>query len=184
MLKQHKYKNNRERLMDTRPVVYKLIMEYEAELKNYLHKKIGDYGLAKEAFQETVLRVLTHFDELKKQENFRAWIFIIASNVCNTIQKHIRNDQKKYKGYYEQCNAQISFHNHNFHLAEKMICEEDILIIQNVLISFTEEDQEIFHNFYVDHKSISELAIEHGISERTVKRRLAKIRESIRSKMK
>jgi len=165
-------------------LVSNLITEHQDDLKAYIHRKVGDLDLTEEIFQETYLLTLVNFHTLEDRDHFRSWLFVIASNVCTHAKKRIESDQIKCDRYSKKYKVQIQNLYQNISPLEKMIRDEKLQLILDAVDSMPDDYQSVYYGFHFAHKTISELAAEHQITQRSIKARLAKAREIIRFKTK
>lgn len=160
------------------------IKENEIDLKKFIENRIGTLGLTEEVFQESCLRMLSKINTLKEQSLFRNWAFVITANVCIRVRDRKENDEKKRDGYYETYKATVSTLYHNLTPLNQMVKLEKTNAIMGAIDSLSQDDQKICYGFHFEHKSIADLASEHGTTTRTIKSRLANARKVIKSKTK
>jgi RNA polymerase sigma-70 factor (ECF subfamily) len=60
-----------------------LFRRYERRLFGYLLRQLGDHGDAEEVFHEAFMAVLRARRSGRELENFQAWIFQVARNLCS-----------------------------------------------------------------------------------------------------
>ncbi len=63
----------------TREAFEQLVYRYERLLYSYLHRYLGDAGLAEDAFQATFLEIYLHCREFDAERRFRPWAYRIAT---------------------------------------------------------------------------------------------------------
>jgi RNA polymerase sigma-70 factor (ECF subfamily) len=69
-----------------------LYNKYYNDVYRFCLRMLGDSSVAKDAFQETFIRVYEHREEFKG-ENFAAWLFTIARNTCLNVLRTKRDHE-------------------------------------------------------------------------------------------
>lgn len=64
-----------------------LVRRYYPLIFRYLFRLTAEKALAEELSQETFLKVVRSFQQGKTPDNFRPWIYRIASNICRDLWK-------------------------------------------------------------------------------------------------
>ena len=77
-----------------------LVKKYQKQVHALAWRKIGDFHIAEEITQDTFLRAYQKLRTLKKPQRFASWLYVIATNRCNTWlhKKHFRTQLLKNKG--------------------------------------------------------------------------------------
>ena len=79
--------NHEQRLIDQakegdRSAFEALILRYDRDILRWLLRLLGDRESAKDAYQETFLRVFHTIGQFNQQSSFCTWIFQMATNIC------------------------------------------------------------------------------------------------------
>lgn len=61
-----------------------LVKKYKNPLMNFVHKFVGDYEVAADIVQDTMIRVFKRKDSFKPIGKFSTWIYTIAGNLAKT----------------------------------------------------------------------------------------------------
>ncbi|HRI47065.1 MAG TPA: sigma-70 family RNA polymerase sigma factor [Ignavibacteriaceae bacterium] len=61
-----------------------LVKRYKNPLMNFVHKFVGDYEVAADIVQDTMIRVFKRKDSFKPIGKFSTWIYTIAGNLAKT----------------------------------------------------------------------------------------------------
>lgn len=100
MAKTPKYDNDDDRLLELAEkfrtgdleAYNQLFEKYHTAIYRYCLKFLGDKELAKDAFQDTFMKMFEHRFEFKS-DNFGAWLYTICRNVClNMIRGQKKNE--------------------------------------------------------------------------------------------
>ena len=77
-----------------------LVKKYQKQVHALAWRKIGDFHIAEEITQDTFLKAYQKLRTLKKPQRFASWLYVIATNRCNTWlhKKHFRTQLLKNKG--------------------------------------------------------------------------------------
>ena len=69
-----------------------LVEKYQKQVHALVWRKIGDFHIAEEITQDTFLKAYRKLGTLKKPQRFVSWLYVIATNRCNTWlrKKHVR----------------------------------------------------------------------------------------------
>ncbi len=70
-----------------RDLFTQLVQRYERELFNYLHRYLGDAGMAEDAFQATFLQIHLKCEQFDEGRRFRPWLYTIATNQAIDAQR-------------------------------------------------------------------------------------------------
>lgn len=73
--------------MNLKPSFDSLVEAHSAELFAYLWRMVGDIEDAEECLQDAFLRAFRAFSKLEAGGNYRAWLYMIATNVARTFLK-------------------------------------------------------------------------------------------------
>jgi RNA polymerase sigma-70 factor (ECF subfamily) len=65
-----------------RHVFEELIFKYDRDILRWTVRLLGNPDEARDAYQETFLKVFRSIDQFRQESSFYAWIFRIATNVC------------------------------------------------------------------------------------------------------
>jgi RNA polymerase sigma-70 factor (ECF subfamily) len=133
-----------------------------AQLKNRLTRHLGSTELAAEALHETWLR-LQRMDEGATVENPFAYVYRAALNTAFNLQKSERRKQRgRDDAYYLEEPDRAP--------GPDQILEgrEQWQVVLNAISETTPRQQEVFRLTFTENVSLSELAMNFGVSERTI----------------
>lgn len=138
-----------------------LVTEHYQDIYHFCFYKTGDPEAAYDCTQETFLHVIRFLDSYAEQNQFRAWLFGIARNVCNDLfrgKKTVAVDESFLEAACQE--------EEGFHRAELKDC------VREALDELPEMQKEvIILRFFYDMK-MKEIAAVVGAGVPTVKSRL------------
>ncbi len=77
-----------ERFKDGDIEAYNILFhKYQSNIYRYCVKILGNIELAKDAYQETFIKMFEHRAEFRS-DNFSAWLFTISRNVCFNLMRN------------------------------------------------------------------------------------------------
>ena len=150
-------------------------------LKNDLYKiartRLSNEDDIQEAIQETMIRAYKHIKGLKEPSKFKIWITKILINQCNTIFKKKKSYNIRYttleNDYYKELNNNICL--------EKI---EDSLNFIKMLEPLKYDEKLIIVLYYTQKYTTKEISNLLKIKENTIKSKLARAREKIKTEYK
>jgi RNA polymerase sigma-70 factor (ECF subfamily) len=136
----------------------------------------GQEHEAREALQQTILRVARHARSFESEQAFWSWLQAIARNVARDAGRK----QRRYLALLQR----FSFRARNF--TETQISREEEQM-RGVLADCLEElnpvDRELIESKYVEGLTVRELAERAGESEKAVESRLLRLRRGLRQRV-
>lgn len=140
-----------------------LIAENELNIYRVAKGMLKDEHDIEDAIQNTIIKVYTNINTLKKNEYFRTWLIRILINECNMI---IRNNKRTITFDTVMENEQ------------EVDSYKDLDLI-SAMNSLNEDLREITVLFYFEDLSLKEIAKVLHIPEGTVKSRLTRARKKL-----
>ena len=149
-----------------------LVEKYQKQVHALVWRKIGDFHIAEEITQDTFLKAYQKLGCLKKPQRFASWLYVIATNRCNTWlrKRHLRKqlledkdidqtDETTYSEYVVEENERIT-----------VVTQRDV--VQKLLAKLGESERTIMTLHYFGEMSCTEIGAFMGVSANTVKSRL------------
>ena len=150
----------------------KLVEKYQKQVHALVWKKIGDFHFAEELTQDTFLRAYQQLRTLKKPQLFAGWLYVIASNLCNTwlrnknirtqLQEKIDNTQPEESTYSEY----VATEN------KRSSAETQRIVVEKLLSKLKESERTVMTLHYFGDMSCKEIGAFLGVSANTIKSRL------------
>ncbi len=149
-----------------------LVEKYQKQVHALVWKKIGDFHFAEELTQDTFLRAYQQLRTLKKPQLFAGWLYVIASNLCNTwlrnknirtqLQEKIENTQPEESTYSEY----VATEN------KRSSAETQRIVVEKLLSKLKESERTVMTLHYFGDMSCKEIGAFLGVSANTIKSRL------------
>jgi RNA polymerase sigma-70 factor (ECF subfamily) len=127
-----------------------------------------DMDAAKDLFQHTMVQVFEHRHRVR-DGNLMGWIFTIARNACRTWETR----SQRFVPLDDVMTAHLA--------AEPFSDADDVTVVQQAILSLSEEFRTVILLRYFGEMSVREIADSEGISESLVKIRLFRARERLSS---
>ena len=157
-----------------------LVKKYQKQVHALAWRKIGDFHIAEEITQDTFLKAYQKLRTLKKPQRFASWLYVIATNRCNTWlhKKHFRTQLLKNKGGARPEKA--SYSEHVVEENERISVEAQREVVKKLLTKLEESERTIITLHYFGEMSCTEIGVFLGISANTVKSRLRRARQRLK----
>lgn len=136
-----------------------LVKRYYTDILRYCKRHIIDQNLAEDATQETFYRVFRSLMRYQDKERFRAWLYMIARNICI-------DENRKQKNTIPLESEDIGEESNEIHQIENS--DE----IEQLLSVLPEEQREAILLYFEDELTYKEIGKILGIPARTVQSRV------------
>ena len=136
-----------------------LVKRYYTDILRYCKRNIVDQNLAEDATQETFYRVFRSLMRYQDKERFRAWLYMIARNICI-------DENRKQKNTIPLELEDIGEESNDIHQIENS--DE----IEQLLSVLPEEQREAILLYFEDELTYKEIGKILGIPARTVQSRV------------
>lgn len=136
-----------------------LVKRYYTDILRYCKRHIIDQNLAEDATQETFYRVFRSLMRYQDKERFRAWLYMIARNICI-------DENRKQKNTIPLESEDIGEESSEIHQIENS--DE----IEQLLSVLPEEQREAILLYFEDELTYKEISKILGIPARTVQSRV------------
>ncbi|WP_220209573.1 sigma-70 family RNA polymerase sigma factor [Reticulibacter mediterranei] len=154
-----------------------LYKKYEKAIFRYIYRLVYDEDIVYDLMQETYIRAFHHLGDIKDGANFKSWLFAIAKNVVREYKRQIKLRQLSTLSLQdEEVEQEILLASDNRQSNFERYVEEKEQI-QTVINTLDEELRQLFQLYYIEDKKSSEIAGTLGVSEKTVARRINRVKE-------
>ena len=136
-----------------------LVKRYYTDILRYCKRHIIDQNLAEDATQETFYRVFRSLMRYQDKERFRAWLYMIARNICI-------DENRKQKNTIPLESEDIGKESNEIHQIENSVEIEQLLSL------LPEEQREAILLYFEDELTYKEIGKILGIPARTVQSRV------------
>ena len=159
-----------------------LVKRYQKQVHAHAWRKTGDFHIAEDITQETFLRVYQKLETLEEPEQFQGWLHKIVNHLCiawfrknRIIQPELLEEidisvteTEAYSRYVAAEHAKTTAQTHRD-------------LVKKLLTKLKEREQEVITLHYFEEMTSSEIGTYLGISENTVKSRIRRARQRLKT---
>ena len=158
----------------------KLVKKYQKQVHALAWRKIGDFHIAEEITQDTFLRAYQKLRTLKKPQRFASWLYVIATNRCNTWlhKKQSRTQLLKNKGGAQP--EKPSYSEYVVQENERISVQAQREVVKKLLAKLEESERTVMTLHYFAEMSCTEIGAFLGVSANTVKSRLRRAQQRLK----
>lgn len=150
----------------------RIVNEYGDALLRMCFLYLKDHAMAEDAVQETFLRAFRHQDDFQGKSSVKTWITRIAINVCKDMLTDPWARHRSGEDLLDEATPEPSF------------SSEDRYVISDKIANLPPKYKEVILLHYYQELKLSEIAEIFGESEATIKTRLKRARDMLRSELK
>ena len=150
----------------------RIVNEYGDALLRMCFLYLKDHAMAEDAVQETFLRAFRHQDDFQGKSSVKTWITRIAINVCKDMLTDPWARHRSDENLLDEATLEPSF------------SSEDRYVISGKIANLPPKYKEVILLHYYQELKLSEIAEILGESEATIKTRLKRARDMLRSELK
>ncbi|MYA99756.1 sigma-70 family RNA polymerase sigma factor, partial [Candidatus Poribacteria bacterium] len=157
-----------------------LVKKYQRQVHALAWRKIGDFHIAEEITQDTFLNAYQKLRTLKKPQRFASWLYVIATNRCNTWlhKKHFRAQLLKNKGGVRP--EKPSYAEYALEENERISVETQREVVKKLLAKLEESERTVMTLHYFAEMSCTEIGAFLGVSANTIKSRLRRAQQRLK----
>ena len=157
-----------------------LVKKYQKQVHALAWRKIGDFHIAEEITQDTFLKAYQKLRTLKKPQRFASWLYVIATNRCNTWlhKKHFRAQLLKNKGGAQP--EKPSYSEYAVEQNERISVEAQREVVKKLLAKLEESERTVMTLHYFAEMSCAEIGAFLGVSANTIKSRLRRAQQRLK----
>ena len=145
----------------------RLFDENYVKIKTWAYRHLGDIDQAEDIAQETFLILVLRIDIAMEHPSPRAWLYKVAQNLIG----HALRERKQKLTYI----ADMGDSN------QARQVEAELGLVEIFPFSFSEDDKRILIMYYVEQRSVTEVADAFGISVSACKMRLFRLRKELKN---
>lgn len=150
-----------------------VVANYSASVYSIAYRYTNDHGHAEDLTQEIFLKIYKNLSKFKKDSKLSTWIYRIAVNTC------IDWCRKNSKVHFVDSEV-LSTTESALNVEEKIIKEEQHLLVHNIVYSLPEIYKTIIILYHFNNLSYKEISSILDISEKTIETRLYRARRKIK----
>ena len=157
-----------------------LVKKYQKQVHALAWRKIGDFHIAEEITQDTFLKAYQKLRTLKKPQRFASWLYVIATNRCNTWlhKKHSRAQLLKNKGGVRP--EKRLYSQYVVEENERISVETQREVVKKLLAKLEESERTVMTLHYFAEMSCTEIGAFLGVSANTIKSRLRRAQQRLK----
>ncbi|MCG9130789.1 sigma-70 family RNA polymerase sigma factor [Candidatus Poribacteria bacterium] len=157
-----------------------LVEKYQRQVHALAWRKIGDFHIAEEITQDTFLKAYQKLRTLKKPQRFASWLYVIATNRCNTWlhKKRFRMQLLKNKGGARP--EKPSYSEYVVEENERVSVEVQREVVKKLLAKLEESERTVMTLHYIAEMSCTEIGAFLGVSPNTIKSRLRRAQQRLK----
>ena len=153
---------------------------YMEALFYFCLKKTSNSADAEDLTQDIALNILTALRKGTVPENFPAWVWQIARNRYAVWAKLKHNRSQSVTGFDV---GDYEIENKNGNVLDEMIYSEELSLLRRELAFIKQDYRQILVAYYIEDKSVREIAQNLSLSESVVKQRLHRARKILKEGM-
>ncbi|MBL9168735.1 MAG: sigma-70 family RNA polymerase sigma factor [Verrucomicrobiales bacterium] len=134
----------------------------------------GHEETAKEALQQTLLRVVRNIRRFDSEEAFWSWLTVLARSAATDQARRGRSYLNLLQGFYEQWTASGTH-------PEPEPSDRLNDHVDSSLASLSEEDRHLIHLKYLARTPVREIAEKLNTTEKAIESRLVRVRQRLKS---
>ena len=157
-----------------------LVKKYQKQVHALAWRKVGDFHIAEEITQDTFLKAYQKLRTLKKPQRFASWLYVIATNRCNTWlhKKHSRAQLLKNKGGVRP--EKPLYSQYVVEENERISVETQREVVKKLLAKLEESERTVMTLHYFAEMSCTEIGAFLGVSANTIKSRLRRAQQRLK----
>ena len=156
-----------------------IISQHYDEIFSYCRMRINNTDDVYDATQEVFLALIAQHDTVDR-DKVRKWLYCVAHNVVVDYYKL----NKKQQNLMERLEAAADAYDELFSDLENLSDKDVAKYRAAILGQLTENEQILYREIYLQHKSYSELSGQYRVSEAAMRKRVSRLSHKIRSLVK
>ncbi len=132
----------------------------------------GDEGLARDALQETLVRVARHARRFDEEKAFWDWLTVLGRSA-------VADGGRKQSRYHKV----LALFKPEAPASAPGSDDRLLGALESTLAQLSEPDRDLLHRKYTDRSTAQQIALETGLTEGAVESRLVRIRRELRSRL-
>jgi len=152
-----------------------IVHRWQGPLINLAYRFRQDRGRAEELAQEAFLRCYRALRQWRRDAAFSTWLFALATNLYRTELRRIPPRTQSLDDIAEPADARV--------FDEGLEDRDRDLVVRRALVALPGKYREVLILFYFHDMDVAAAALSLGLPEGTIKARLFRGREILRSKL-
>ncbi|RKU27978.1 hypothetical protein C6497_10410 [Candidatus Poribacteria bacterium] len=157
-----------------------LVEKYQKPVHALVWRKIGDFHIAEEITQDTFLKAYQELKTLKKPHSFASWLYVIASNKCNTWLRKKRPVSESFENTNTTQFGEPTYSGYVISEKERIAIESQRETVEKLLAKLQESERTVITLYYFGEMSSAEIGAFLGVSANTVRSRLRRAQQRLK----
>ena len=159
-----------------------LVKRYQKGVHALAWRKVKDYHIAEEITQDAFLQAHRKLASLKNPSQFPGWLYVIADRLCRSwFRKKQRKNTQSLESISETALEKTDYANYICEQREAEAVEHQREIVQRLMAELPESERTVLVLYYLGEMNCKEISKFLGVSPNTVKSRLRRARERLKS---
>ena len=158
-----------------------LVKKHQKSVHALAWRKIGDFHIAEEIAQDTFLLAYKRLTSLKNPSQFAGWLYVITDRQCKAWFRKKRMDMQSLNATSEETLEKTAYSDYVSKQREETAVEHRRKIVQKLMERLPESERTVMVLHYLGEMNCEEISKFLGVSPNTVKSRLKRARERLKS---
>ncbi len=158
-----------------------LVQKYQKSVHALAWRKIGDFHIAEEITQDTFLQAYKKLAALKNPNQFAGWLYVIADRRCKAWFRKKRIHTQSLEATSKETLEKSAYADYDREQREDAAVEHRRQIVQKLMEKLPESERTVMVLHYLGEMSCVAISKFLGVSPNTVKSRLKRGRERLKS---
>ena len=158
-----------------------LVKRYQKGVHALAWRKIGDFHIAEEITQDAFLHAHKKLASLKDPRLFPGWLYVIADRLCRVWFRKRKLNMQSLESTSETTLEKTAYANYVLEKREDAVVEHHRQIVQKLMAKLPESERTVMVLYYLGEMNCEAISKFLGVSPNTVKSRLRRARERLKS---
>ncbi|MDE0401337.1 MAG: sigma-70 family RNA polymerase sigma factor [Candidatus Poribacteria bacterium] len=157
-----------------------LVRKYQRSVHALAWRKVGDFHIAEDITQDTLLKAYQRLSTLKEPQRFASWLYVITANQCKAW---LRKNRKWTQTLEDTSSAQLEKATYSEYVIaenERMTEETQREVVKKLLAKLQESDRTVITLYYLGGMTYEEISEFLGVSEAAIRNRLYRARHRLK----
>ncbi|RKU16386.1 hypothetical protein C6501_05535 [Candidatus Poribacteria bacterium] len=156
-----------------------LVRKYQKQVHALAWRKVEDFHIAEDITQETFLKAYQKLPELKEPHSFASWLYVIATNRCNSWLRKKRLGTQPLEDTNSAELEKATYSSYVIAEKERTVAEAQREVVKKLLAKLQESDRTVITLYYLGGMTYEEISRFLGVSVSAIKNRLYRARQRL-----
>ena len=157
-----------------------LVEKYQKSVHALAWRKTGDFHIAEDITQETLLKAYRSLSTLKDPQSFAGWLYVIATNHCKTWLSKKRLQTQSLEKTSSAELEKATYSSYVIEENDRASAEAQREVVKKLLAKLQESDRTIVTLYYLGGMTYEEISRFLGVSVSVIKNRLYRARQQLK----